>query len=85
MNKEAMTFKVEEYTITLHRGPEESKEMEQKRMALYATWIFKMKMKPMVKHFEEYCPELQSEVFNILKKAESRILSGEVLKPRNFK
>ena len=36
MNKETMTFKVDEYTITLHRGPEESKEMEQKRMAMYA-------------------------------------------------
>lgn len=29
-----MTFKIEDYTITLHRGEEESKEMEQKRMAL---------------------------------------------------
>ena len=36
MNKETITFKVEEYTITIHRGPEESKEIEQKRMALYA-------------------------------------------------
>ena len=70
MNKETMTFKVEEYTIILHRGPEESKEMEQQRMALYATWIFNMSMKPMVQYFEKYYPKLQPVVCNILKKAE---------------
>ena len=85
MKKETMTFKVDEYTITVHRGPEESKEMEQKRMVLYATWIFNMSMKPMVKYFEEYYPELQPEVCNILKKAESKILNGEILKPKDFK
>ena len=85
MNKQTIKFKVEEYTITIHRGPEESKEMDQKRMALYATWIFNMSMKPMVKYFEEYYPELQPNVSNILKKAESKILNGEILKPRVFK
>ena len=42
MNKEAMTFKVEEYTIT-------------------------------------YYPELQPVVCNILKKAESKMLNGNLL------
>ncbi len=82
MNKATITLKVDDYTITLHRGPEESKEMEQKRMALYATWIFNTSMKPMVKYFEKYYPELQPEVCNILKKAESKILNGKILKPR---
>ena len=70
MNKTTITLKVDDYTIILHRGEEEPKEMEQKRMAMYATWIFNMSMKPMVKYFEEYCPELQPEVCNILKKGE---------------
>ena len=73
MNKETMTFKVDEYTITLHRGSEESKEIEQKRMALYAC-LSNFVKKQIVKYFEEYCPELQPEVCNILKKAESKIL-----------
>lgn len=85
MKKETMTFKVDEYTITLHRGQEESKEMEQKRMARYVTCLHNMAIKLMVKHFEEHCPELQPEVCNILKKAESKILNGEILKPRDFK
>ena len=61
------------YTITLHRDEEESKEMEQKRMALYATCLSNFVKKQMVKYFEEYCPELQSEVCNILKKGESKM------------
>ena len=73
MNKETMTFKVDEYTITLHRGSEESKEIEQKRMALYVC-LSNFVKKQIVKYFEEYCPELQPEVCNILKKAESKIL-----------
>lgn len=68
MNKETMTFKVEEYTITLHRGPEESKEMEQKRMARYVTYLCNMAIKLMAKHFEEYCPELKNDVENIIQK-----------------
>ena len=78
MNKETMTSKVDEYTITLHRGPEESKEIEQKRMALYATCLSNFVKKQIVKYFEEYCPELQPEVCNILKKAESKILNGKI-------
>ena len=46
---------------------------------MYATWIFNMSMKPMAKHFEKYCPELQPEVCNILKKAESKMLNGNLL------
>ena len=79
MNKKAITFKVEEYTITLHRGPEESKEMEQKRMARYVTCLYNMAVKLMVKHFEQHYPKLQPEVCNILKKAESKILNGNLL------
>ena len=77
MNKETMTSKVDEYTITLHRGPEEPKEMEQKRMAKYAC-LSNFVKKQIVKYFEEYCPELQPEVCNILKKAESKILNGKI-------
>lgn len=68
MSKNTMTFKIEDYTITLHRGEEESKEMEQKRMALYATWLTSVARKQMVKYFEEYCPELQIDVENIIRK-----------------
>ena len=68
MSKNTMTFKIEDYTITLHRGEEESKEMEQKRMALYATWLTNVARKQMVKYFEEYCPELQIDVENIIRK-----------------
>ena len=73
MNKKSLSLKVDEYTITLHRDEEESKEMEQKRMALYATCLSNFVKKQMVKYFEGYCPELQSEVCNILKKGESKM------------
>ena len=76
MNKATITLKVDNYTIILHRGEEELKEIEQKRMARYVTCLCNMVIKLMAKHFEEYCPELQSEVCNILKKAESKILNG---------
>jgi hypothetical protein len=73
---------VDDYTIILHRGEEELKEIEQKRMARFVTCLCNMAIKLMAKHFEEYCPELQPEVCNILKKAESKILNGKILKPR---
>ena len=82
MNKTTITLKVDDYTITLHRGEEELKEIEQKRMARYVTCLCNMAMKLMVKHFKEHYPELQPEVSNILKKAESKILNGKILKPR---
>ena len=70
MSKNTMTFKIEDYTITLHRGEEESKEMEQKRMALYATWLTNVARKQILKYFEKYCPELQPVINNVLKKSE---------------
>lgn len=36
-----------------------------------------MAIKLMAKHFEEYCSELQPEVCNILKKAESKAIQAE--------
>lgn len=84
MNKTTITLKGDNYTIILHRGEEELKEIEQKRMALYAC-LSNFVKKQIVKYFEEYCPELQPEVCNILKKAESKILNGEILNPRVFK
>ena len=82
MNKTTITLKVDDYTIILHRGEEELKEIEQKRMARYVTCLYNMAVKLMVKHFKEHYPELQPEVSNILKKAESKILNGKILKPR---
>ena len=60
MNKATITLKVDDYTIILHRGEEEPEEIEQKRMARYVTCLCNMAIKLMAKHFEEYCPELQS-------------------------
>ena len=34
MNKKNLSLKVDKYTIHLHRGQEESEEIEQKRIAL---------------------------------------------------
>lgn len=82
MNKKNLSLKVDEYTIYLHRGQEESEEIGQAR---YVTCLCNMAIKLMAKHFEEYCPELQPEICNILKKTESKILNGEILKPRDFK
>ena len=55
MNKKNLSLKVDKYTIYLHREQEESEEMKQKRMALYATWLTNVTRKQMVKYFEEYC------------------------------
>ena len=41
MNKKSLSLKVDEYTIYLHRGQEESEEMKQKRMALYIACLLK--------------------------------------------
>ena len=78
MNKKTITLKVDDYTIILHRGEEESKEMEQKRMALYAC-LSNFVKKQIIKHFEKYYPKLQPVVCNILKKAESKMLNGNLL------
>ena len=42
--------------------------MEQKRMALYVICLFNMMMKPMVEYYEEYHPERQTKVENIIQK-----------------
>ena len=68
MNKKTISFKADDFTITLHRGEEEPKEIEQKRMALYLTFLFNMMMKPMVECYEEYHPELKTKVKNIIQK-----------------
>ena len=73
MNKKNLSLKVDEYTIYLHRGQEESEEMKQKRMALYIACLRKVVMKPIIKHFEEYYPELQPKVSSILKKVEDNL------------
>ena len=68
MNKTTITLKVDDYTIILHRGEEELKEIEQKRMALYVICLFNMMMKPMVEYYEEYHPERKTKVENIIQK-----------------
>lgn len=68
MNKTTITLKVDDYTIILHRWQEETEEMEQKRMALYVICLFNMMMKPMVEYYEEYHPERQTKVENIIQK-----------------
>ena len=44
MNKKSLSLKVDEYTIHLHRGQEESEEMKQKRIALYVNCLRKDKL-----------------------------------------
>ena len=68
MNKKTISLKVDDFTITLHRGEEEPKEIEQKRVALYVTCLYNLMMKPMVEYYEEYHPELKTDVENIIHK-----------------
>ena len=68
MNKTTITLKVDDYTIILHRGEEESKEIAQKRLARYITCLHNIAMKLMVKYFEEYYPKLKTDVENIIQK-----------------
>ena len=68
MNKKTISFKADDFTITLHKGEEEPKEIEQKRMALYVTYLYNMIMKPMVEYYEEYHPELKTDIENIIQK-----------------
>lgn len=42
MNKKSLSLKVDEYTIHLHRGQEESEEMKQKRITLYVNCLRKV-------------------------------------------
>ena len=62
MNKKKLSFKVDGYTITLHRGPEESEEMEQKRMALYTDCLSKAMRGIVVKYLKGYMPEQQFDI-----------------------
>ena len=48
MNKKSLNLKVDGYTIHLHRGQEETEEMQQKRMALYVNCLRKV-MREMIK------------------------------------
>ena len=68
MNKKTISFKADDFTITLHKGEEEPKEIEQKRMALYLTCLYNMIMKPMVEYYEEYYPERQTKAKKIIQK-----------------
>ncbi len=58
MNKKSLSLKVDEYTITLHRDEEESKEMEQKRMALLISYLCDIALRPLVKCLKENYPKL---------------------------
>ena len=58
MNKETISFKMEDYTITLCRGEEESEEMEQKRMALLISYLCDIALRPLVKCLKENYPKL---------------------------
>ena len=62
MNKKSLSLKVDEYTITLHRDEEESKEMEQKRMALLISYLCDIALRPLVKCLKENYPEMQFDI-----------------------
>ena len=68
MNKKTISFKADDFTITLNKGEEEPKEIEQKRMALYLTYLYNMIMKSMIEYYEEYYPERQTKAENIIQK-----------------
>ena len=62
MNKTTITLKVDDYTIILHRGQEETEEMEQKRMALLISYLCDIALRPLVKCLKENYPELQIDI-----------------------
>ena len=62
MNEKSLSLKVDEYTITLHRGPEETEEMKQKRMALYTDCLSKAMRGIAAKHLKGYMPEQQFDI-----------------------
>ena len=61
MNKKSLNLKVDGYTIHLHRGQEETEEMEQKRMAMYIACLRNTVLQPLIKCLKENYPELQIE------------------------
>lgn len=66
MNKNNLSLKVDGYTITIYRGPEETEEMKQKRMALYIDCFSKAMRGIIVKHLKGYMPEQQFDIKNIM-------------------
>ena len=66
MNKKSLSLKVDEYTIHLHRGQEESEEIGQKRMALYTDCLSKAMRGIVAKHLKGYMPEEQFDIKNIM-------------------
>lgn len=58
MNKKNLSLKVDEYTIHLHRGQEESEEMKQKRMTLFISALCDIALRPLVKCLKENYPKL---------------------------
>ena len=62
MNKKSLSLKVDEYTIHLHRGQEESEEMEQKRIASYSDCLGKAMRGIAAKHLKRYMPEQQFDI-----------------------
>lgn len=64
MNKKSLSLKVDEYTIHLHRGQEETKEMGQKRMALLISYLCNIALRPLIKCLKENYPELQIDIEN---------------------
>ena len=61
MNKKNLSLKVDGYTITIYRGPEETEDMKQKRMALSKA------MRGIVaKHLKGYMLEQQFDIKNIM-------------------
>ena len=53
---------MDDYTITIYRGPEETEEMKQKRMALYIDCFSKAMRGIIVKHLKGYMPEQQFDI-----------------------
>ena len=54
------------YTITIYRGPEETEDMKQKRMALYTDCLSKAMRGIVAKHLKGYMPEQQFDIKNIM-------------------
>ena len=67
MNKKSLNLKVDGYTIHLHRGQEETEEMQQKRMAMYIACLRNTALQPLIKCLKENYPEWQIDIDNIKK------------------
>ena len=66
MNKKNLSLKVDGYTITIYRGPEETEDLKQKRMALYTDCLSKAMRGIVAKHLKGYMPEQQFDIKNIM-------------------